>query len=370
MHRSRFISLVGLALLAGLGGCFASHEAGVHVIDAAPAPVDGGHRPDAGPQADGGCAVTEPLPGRPVALSCPATAQVGDAVGVSLTHASNVCCPETAALPLTVWRGRDTPDFGLGGSWSPCSCCLRCACDESTTTQSTSLGPFFAPGPVHVQAGDLSCTIQIVDAPASCSNVPTGRVLVPAAVPAGTPIPIGVEAAGSGGCACTPRLSVPSAGLPSIIACDCCLPCGCVDYGYEGTTFTTLAGPSPWTVTAPDGARTVTAIDPSSCRPAGLVGVGLITPGTGYTSATPSAAWAHVTVEVIACAAAPLPWVRTSVDSTGQIVLTALDCGPPDPADCGIPRTFLAETDVFLGFLSSGDHTLVAGPAALRFSIP
>lgn len=372
---------------AVLAGCYDMHgripgdpgtDAGVR-RDVGHDIADGGSPPP--PPLDAGPVCAElPLPGIPSALDCPASVAPGEPVVVTLSHFSGSCCPDSAALPTQVRPGRDTPDFGLLPQWDRCECCELCACVGGAATESIPLGAFSSGDVVHVTAGDLRCSIAIVEAPPpACHAAPPSRWLVPAAVRAGDPVPVGVVSERAL-CSCTPRITGPPRGGSTVALslCDCCEECECVDPPSDGTVSITPTTPGPWEWTAPTGERSpivrAVASPETSCLPATITSASLVAPaGSSRMSATPDAVWLHVEMDVLACCLTPLPYLATDMLRGGppQFSLRAYECGA-DPCDCDTPNLFHTATDHYLGTWPAGNYAVALGPALppLRFTLP
>lgn len=361
---------------SGLGG---PRDVGTRA-DAPPIDLLDGWGPPPPPPPDGGAACSgAPLPGHPSALVCPESAASGEAVVVTLSHYAGACCADSGALPTVVRPGRDTPDFGLFPEWSACECCELCGCVGGVATEAITLGAFSAGDVVNVTAGDLHCSIPITGPPLACVSAPASRWLVPAAVRAGDPIPVGVISERAG-CGCTPRIAGPPRGGSTVALslCGCCEDCFCIDPPADGTVLVAPTTPGPWEWSSPTGERSpivrAVATPETSCLPATITSASLVAPlPSSRMSATPDAVWLHLEMDVLACCLTPLPFVATDSLRGGppQFSLRAYECGA-DPCDCDTPNVFHTATDHFLGTWPAGDYAVALGGTLppLRFTLP
>lgn len=309
-------------------------------------------------------------------LVCPASVPAGSPVSVSLTSRTSTCCPVSAALPPVV-SGHDA-EVHVAVPYSLCDCCIACRCIGEPVTRDVVVSGAASGSLIHVTAGTQSCTIAVT-APAMCHDVVITSAHTPRAVADGTSIPVHVASNGntSTSCGCTPRASTAGSGEISLAACDCCLDCDCIDFGYEATTQRIATGTGlelPYETSIDVAGSlvplTTTIVDPARCidSTATVTALVPIAPDTRLRQALPTGAWVDLRAFDRRCCGEPLELVRATVSGT-DVALTLSECNP-DPCDCASDEPHDASTPVYLGALPSGTYTVRAAGASTTITLP
>lgn len=378
-----------LTLALVLSGCFGSHGGppgpgpDAMTPDAAPPPFDA--RPfDARPPPD--ATPPPPLDGgtceQTVAdvfgLRCPDLVAVGSDAIVVLHHGIRGCCSTDGSFIQVEALTRPTVvhDWQLTPFWGVCECCDDCDCEGVGIEEEVFIeAP--APGRYNIHAGDFECSFEVVSPePRSCTMTEPTRAIAPSVLLTDQELTVTITAAAGGGCACTPELT--ESGGPftrdySLMACDCCEVCGCIDFGYEasasfgskpeGTHELTVAGAThildvrqrDFCFGGTDFVRTSS--------------VSIISPSAGYTGGGERVHWARVSGTAERCCGsteAPkvaLDDVRSSPERTQ---LEALLCDLP-PCGCGESAPY--EAYHALVDLAPGEHTLLLGDSTTTFTV-
>ncbi len=213
-------------------------------------------------------------------------------------------------------------------------------------------------------------------AASACHDVAITRAHVPAAVRLGATVPVHVASDTSSftSCGCDTRASLSGAGQVSLAACDCCLDCDCIDFGYEATV--SLPGPAlPGPVgVAVEGALVpipTTIVDPAACvgSAARVTELRPLAPDARLRQGSPAGGWVELRAYEPRCCGEPLQLVTPVLAADGAIDLTLADCNP-DLCECASDEPHDASTPVYLGSLSPGTYTVRAGTASTTITIP
>lgn len=211
--------------------------------------------------------------------------------------------------------------------------------------------------------------------PMNCHAVTVSSGHVAAATALLRYAPVHLVSTESGGCGCTPHVSVdPTIETVTMSACDCCETCPCIDEGYEGTVSIFIAEGMP------AGARpqltfepplTTTLVDPAHCVTSDVQVTSIvpIAPSSMLRQATPVSAWVQLNATALRCCGTALELVTPTVNADHTIDLTLAECSP-DPCDCAATTPSDASTPVPLGELPSGTYTVYAGGVSTTLVIP
>jgi hypothetical protein len=211
-----------------------------------------------------------------------------------------------------------------------------------------------------------------------CHAVPITTAHVPDAV-AGlryAPVHLVSQGGSSTSCACTPRGGTEAAGsVITLSACDCCLDCDCIDFGYEatlldfvsegighGTTITLSVGPD----------LSTTIVDPARCigSSATVTEIVALGPSDRLRQGQPRSAWVDLRAFDARCCGEPLELVTPTLSADGTTIdLTLAECRP-DPCDCSSDEPHDASTPVYLGDLAPGTYTVRAAAVSTTITIP
>lgn len=216
--------------------------------------------------------------------------------------------------------------------------------------------------------------------PAMCHGVAITSAHVPRAVAAGSLVPVHVASntMSSTACGCDTRVTTAGSGEISLAACDCCLDCDCIDFGYEATTSRVVTGwgsPTlPMSVSIAVAGSLVpletTIVDPARCigTTAIVTEITPIAPDTRLRQGSPPGAWVELHAFDRRCCGEPLELVTATI-SGSVIDLTLAECAP-DPCDCAPDRMADASTPVYLGALASGTYTVHANDVSTTITVP